>query len=106
MPINRVQSKLLDKSQICWLRKTCSRIFQFGWIHLIVHLTLCHEGLGLICLDIDGIHHAQWVSGLPGFGRWNVQRFTSIIFIAIESRRSKWWDMLSVEQRKINELIE
>ena len=73
---------------------------------LVVHLTLCDEGLGLICLDIDGIHHAQWFSGLPGFGRWDVQRLTSMMFTAIESTKSQWWDIPSVEQRKIREVIE
>ena len=52
---------------------------------LIVHYTLIHEGLGIICLDRSGLHSAQWRLGLPGFGAWDVQRLTSLIFTQVEN---------------------
>jgi hypothetical protein len=48
---------------------------------LEVHLTLKHEGLGLICLNMSGIHYAEW---FPDFGTWDVQTLTSTFYSAIE----------------------
>lgn len=48
---------------------------------LVLHLTLKHEGLGLICLNVSGIHYAKW---FPDFGTWNVQTLTSTFYSAIE----------------------
>jgi CHAT domain-containing protein len=76
---------------------------------LVIHLTLIHEGLGLICLDTSGIHYAQWFSGLPGFGTWDVQRLTSVIFTIVENGNNPHRLETKPEERKkfsgaINEL--
>ena len=79
-PLNLLAEENLFKDLSVWLDPDT----------LIIHLTLCDEGLGLIYLDVDGVYHAQWFLGLPSFGRWDIQYLTSIMFTAIESTKSKW----------------
>ena len=52
---------------------------------LVISFTLVVEGLGIVCLDHTGILSAQWILGLPGFGTWDVQRLTSILFTEFEN---------------------
>lgn len=75
---------------------------------VVVYTTLCEEGLGLICCSADGILHAEWLQGLPGFGRWKVSQLTSImymVFSRIESGSLGWEKQNSTEQRRIREAV-
>jgi hypothetical protein len=69
---------------------------------LVIHLMLIHEGLGLICLDTSGIQYTQWFLGLPGFGSWDAQRLTSVIFTIVENGKNPHRLETKLEERNMS----
>jgi len=47
---------------------------------VVIEMTLCHEGLGIYCLNLDGILHAHWNDD---FGIWKADKALRLVAMAV-----------------------